>query len=84
MEMSKKTVERAGMNEEQLKIALTKIMSDLKATEEKLGIKLGPRNPTQRRYENFTNNFLISYIEREDEEARKALLEAAKLRRCLG
>ena len=84
MEMSKKTAERAGMNEEQLKIALTKIMSELKATEEKLGIKLGPRNPTQRRHENFTNNFLISYIEREDDEARKALLEAAKLRQCLG
>src|SRR4030067_1790346 len=49
MEMRKKTAERAGMNEEQLKIALSKIMSELKATEEKLGIKLGPRNPTQRR-----------------------------------
>ena len=84
MEMFKKTAERAGMNEEQFKTAIAKIMNDLKATEEKLGIKLGPRNPTQRRHENFTNNFLISYIEREDDEARKALLEAAKLRRCLG
>ena len=84
MEMLKKTAERAGMNEEQFKTAIAKIMNDLKATEEKLGIKLGPRNPTQRRHENFTNNFLISYIEREDDEARKALLEAAKLRKCLG
>ena len=84
MEMHRKTAERVGMNEEQLKTALTKIMGELKATEEKLGIKLGPRTPTQRKHENFTNNFLISYIEREDDEARKALLEAAKLRRCLG
>jgi phosphoenolpyruvate carboxylase len=84
MEMSKKTAERASMNEEKLKSALTKILDDLKAVEEKLDIKLGPRSPTQRRHENFTNNFLISYIEREDSEAKKALIEGAKLRRCLG
>jgi phosphoenolpyruvate carboxylase len=84
MEMYKKTAERAGMSEEQLKIALTKIMDDLEAVEEKLGIKLGPRTPTQRKHENFTNNFLISCIEREDDQARTALLEAAKLRKCLG
>jgi phosphoenolpyruvate carboxylase len=84
MEMCKKTAERAGMSQEQLKTALTKIMSDLDATEEKLGIKLGPRTSAQRKHENFTNNFLISCVEREDEEARKALVEAAKLRNCLG
>ena len=52
--------------------------------EQKLGIKLGPRTPTQKRHENFANNFLIAYLEREDVEARKALVEAAKMRRCLG
>lgn len=84
METRKKVAERACMNEEKLKIALTKIVDDLKAVEEKLDIKLGPKSPTQKRHDNFTNNFLIAYIEREDDEAKKALIEAAKLRRCLG
>jgi phosphoenolpyruvate carboxylase len=84
MEVHEKVAERAGMNEEKLKIVLTKILNDLKAVEENLGVKLGPRSPTQRRHENFTNNFLISYMEREESEAKKALLEAARLRRCLG
>jgi hypothetical protein len=52
--------------------------------EEKLDVKLGPRTSTQRKHENFTNNFLISYLERENEEAKIALVEAAKLRKCLG
>ena len=84
MENHKQTAERANMSEDKLKIGLTKILDDLKTVEEKLGIKLGPRSLTQKRHENFTNNFLITYIEREDDEARKALVEAAKLRRCLG
>jgi phosphoenolpyruvate carboxylase len=84
MEMHKKAAERAGTNAKKLKIALTKILEDLQGAEEKLDIKLGPRTPTQKRHENFANNFLIAYIEREDDEARKALIEAAKLRRCLG
>ena len=84
METRKKVAERAGMNEEKLKLALTQILDDLKAVEEKLDIKLGLKSPTQKRHENFTNNFLIAYIEREDDEARKAFVEAAKLRRCLG
>lgn len=84
IENHKKTAERAATNEEKLKGALGKIIEDLETVEEKLDIKLGPRSPSQRRHENFTNNFLISYMEREDEEAKKALIEAAKLRRCLG
>ena len=84
MDMHEKAAARAGMGEDKLKLALTKIMGDLKTVEEKLSIKLGPSTPTHRRHENFTNNFLISYLEREDEDAKKALVEAAKLRRCLG
>jgi phosphoenolpyruvate carboxylase len=84
LEMHQKAAERAGTNEEKIKFALTKILGDLQTAEEKLGIKLGPRTPTQKRHENFANNFLIAYIEREDVEAKKALVEAAKLRRCLG
>lgn len=84
MDMRKKAAQRAGMNENKLKIVLTRILDDLKAVEEKVGIKLGPRSPSQKRHENFTSNFLISYLEREDDEAKKALVESAKLRRCLG
>jgi len=84
MDMYEKAAARAGMSEDKLRVALAKIVSDLKTVEEKLGVKLGPRTPMHKRHENFTNNFLISYLEREDEEARKALVEAAKLRRCLG
>jgi hypothetical protein len=73
------------MDVDKLETALTKIMEDLKTVEEKLVIKLGPRTPVQKRHENFTNNFLISFIERDnDAEAKQDLIEAAKLRRCLG
>jgi phosphoenolpyruvate carboxylase len=84
MENHKETAERARMNEDELKIGLTKILDDLKAAEETLEVKVGPRSLTEKRHENFVNNFLIAYIEHEDDEARKALVEAAKLRRCLG
>jgi len=84
MENHKKAAERAGMNEDKLKVGLTKILDDLKAVEEALGVRLGPRSLTEKRHENFANNFLIAYLEHEDDEARKALVEAAKLRRCLG
>ena len=84
MENHKQTAERARMNEDDLKLGLTKILDDLKAAEETLDVKVGPRTLTEKRHENFVNNFLIAYIEHEDNEARKALVEAAKLRRCLG
>ena len=84
MENHTKTAERARMNEDKLKIGLTKILDDLKAAEEQLDVKLGPRSLTEKRHENFVNNFLIAYLEHDDNEARKALVEAAKLRRCLG
>jgi phosphoenolpyruvate carboxylase len=84
IEMYRKVAQRAEMNEDKLRIALTNILDDYKTTEDKTNIKLGPRTPTQKRHENFTNNFLISYIEHEDQEAKKALIESAKLRRCLG
>ncbi|MCX8150530.1 MAG: phosphoenolpyruvate carboxylase [Candidatus Bathyarchaeota archaeon] len=84
MEMSHKTAKRAGMTEEKLRTALLNSLDDLKTVEEKFALKLGPRGNAQRKHENFTNNFLISMIEQEDEEAKRALVEAAKLRRCLG
>jgi phosphoenolpyruvate carboxylase len=84
MEMHQKVAKRAAASQEKIKTALTRILGDLQTAEDKLSIKLGPRTLTEKRHENFANNFLISFMEREDDEARKALVEAAKLRRCLG
>jgi phosphoenolpyruvate carboxylase len=75
---------RANMNVDNLRLALTRILADLKTIEEHFDLKLGPRSSTHRKHENFTNNFLISYLENEDTEAKKAIVEAAKLRKCLG
>lgn len=83
-EMSQATAKRANMNEEKLKSALKSLLDDLKLVESKLGIKLGPRGVSQRKHENFTNNFLLSYLQKEDKEAKTALTESAKLRNCLG
>jgi phosphoenolpyruvate carboxylase len=84
MEMTQKTAKKANMSEEKLRSALSNILDDLKTAEEKLSIKLGPRGVSGRKHENFTNNFLLSYVQNEDNEARKALIESAKLRKCLG
>jgi phosphoenolpyruvate carboxylase len=84
MEMRQKVAERAGASDGKLKSAFTNIVNDLQTVEESLDVKLGPRTATQKRHENFTNNFLIAYLEHEDDEAKKALAEAAELRRCLG
>lgn len=84
IEMSKKVSQIANMNMEKLKSSLTSISNDLKTVENKLGVKLGPKGISQRKHENFTNNFLLSYMQREEAEAKKALFESAKLRKCLG
>ena len=84
MENTQKIADIVGMSREKLETALTKVQDDLRVVEEKLGLKLGPKTPAQKRHENFANNFLIAYMEREDEEAKKSLVEAAKIRRCLG
>jgi len=84
MENTQKIAHLASMNPESLCTGLAIVQSDLKAVEEKLNIKLGPNSPAQKRHENFANNFLIAFIEREEDEARKSLIETAKIRRCLG
>ena len=81
---SRKTADIASMSQEKLEIGLTKVQHDLNVVEERLNIKLGAKTSTSKRHENFANNFLIAYNEREEAEARKSLVEAAKLRRCLG
>jgi phosphoenolpyruvate carboxylase len=84
LEMSRPAAKRAGMSEEKLKEAFTAVLEDLNTVEEKLNIKLGPRGIAQRKHENFTNNFLLSYLQKQDPEAKTALTESAKLRKCLG
>jgi len=84
MDMYKQVSRRAGAEEQRLRSALTELLLDLKVVEEKLGIKLGPKILAQRKYENIVGNFFISYMERDDEEAKGYLEEAARLRRCLG
>ena len=79
-----KAAERTGMSREELKTVLDEIIVDLEYAEENLGIRLGPRNLSHLKYENMANNFLISYLEGEDELAKEYLLETAKLRRCIG
>jgi phosphoenolpyruvate carboxylase len=84
MNMHSDVAKRVGMDEARLSSALTQILLDIKVAQEDLGIKFGPRNLTHRKYENTVNNFLISFLERNDEEAKDYLREAAKLRRSLG
>jgi phosphoenolpyruvate carboxylase len=72
------------MNQEQIKQAFTNVLEDLNAVEQSLNIKLGPEGICQRKHGNFTNNFLLSYLQKDDAEAKTALLESAKLRKCLG
>lgn len=75
---------KANMNVERLKGAINEVLSNLKVIEDTLGIKLGPKSSIQRKHENFVNNFLISYIEGDEVGASTSLLEAAKIRKCLG
>ncbi|MFQ5762418.1 MAG: phosphoenolpyruvate carboxylase [Candidatus Bathyarchaeia archaeon] len=60
------------------------ILSDLEAVENHFNIKLGSKSLTQRKHDNAVNSFLISLLEKDDEEARKYLVEAARIRKSLG
>jgi phosphoenolpyruvate carboxylase len=84
LEMRNQLAKRANMSEQTIKQAMQNSLEDLKTVEEKIGVKLGPKNVCGRKHENFTNNFLLCYLQKEDTEAKKALLESAKLRKCLG
>jgi len=84
MDMYKDVAKRAVMEEKRLSSGLTKLISDIKVAQENLGVKFGPRSLTQRKYENTVSNFLISYMEKSNEEAKENLELAAKLRNSLG
>ena len=84
LDMHEKAAERAGADPGKLKVALGKVLGDLQAVEETFGVKLGPLSLNQKRHENFANNFLLAWLEGEHDEAKKALVESARLRNCLG
>jgi len=84
LEMSQLTSKAVPMSEDKLKAGFRAILEDLNSVEENLKIRLGSRGVIQRKHENFTNNFLLSMLQKEDSEAKTALKEAAKLRKCLG
>ncbi|MCW4016406.1 MAG: phosphoenolpyruvate carboxylase [Candidatus Bathyarchaeota archaeon] len=75
---------RAGMEEERLRSALTRFLLDINVAQEDLGIKFGPRTLSHRTYENTVSNFLIAYMEQDDQSAKDYLEQAAQLRRSLG
>ena len=84
MGMFKDVSNRAGINENRLSSGLTRLLLDINIAQENLDIKFGPRTLNQRKYENAVNNFLICYLERQDNEAKYYIKEAAQLRRSLG
>jgi phosphoenolpyruvate carboxylase len=84
MDMNSQISKIVGASEEDFRSATAKVIEDLKAVEEHFSIKLGPRNLTQQRYENMINDFLIAFIEQNRQDAQKCLVEAAKIRKCLG
>lgn len=83
-ENAQKIAHKVGTTLEKFASAISGIQEDLHTVEEKTRISLGPKSPNQKRHENFANNFLIAFIEGADEEAKESLIEAAKVRRCLG
>jgi phosphoenolpyruvate carboxylase len=84
MNMYKEVAKRANINEENLRLALTMIVQDIKVAQEDIGINFGPITFELRKYENTVSNFLISYMEQADDSAKEYLEEAAQLRKSLG
>jgi hypothetical protein len=76
--------EKARMNPEVLKQAIDIVLRDLNVIERNFSINFGPRTYSMRKHENFVNNFLLSYMDGDNTGAYNSLVEAAKLRRCLG
>ncbi len=67
-----------------LRNALPLYVEDLETAENLLGIKIGPKTLSERKYVNVVNNFFISYLEEDVSSAGEELLKAARARRCLG
>jgi len=84
MDTHKLVARRANTEEGMLRSALSELLLDLEFAKENLGVKLGPRNMTHRRYESILGDFLSSYQEGDSKRTQSCLIEAAKIRRCLG
>ncbi len=84
MEMYKEVAKRAKMKEDRLRSGLSRLLFDINVAEDNLGVKFGPRTLKERKYENSVNNFLISFLEQHDKQAKYYVNEAAQLRKSLG
>jgi len=84
MEMYKEVANRANIKEDRLRSGLARILSDINVAQDNLDVKFGPRTLKERKYENSVNNFLISYLEQQDKQAKYYVNEAAQLRKSLG
>ena len=84
IEMHSRVAKISGVGAQTFRDSLGKLVADLSAVEQVFSVKLGPKSNESKKHENFTNNFLISYAEGEEKEARDAFNQAARLRRSLG
>ncbi len=67
-----------------LKNVIHEIVNDLEELERLTNIKLGPRNLTHRKHENFSNNVLISLAKGNENEVTQYIVETGKIRHSLG
>ena len=76
--------ESEAFDKEFVEFALPLLIEDVKVAEENMGLKIGPSSSVTKRHENYTNDFIILFSEGKTDEAKQALVTAAKLRRSLG
>jgi phosphoenolpyruvate carboxylase len=75
---------RGGISLDKFKNSMIDLVGDLSAVEDIFSVHLGASGSTGRRHENFVRDFLTSYAKPNHADARIALTEAAKIRRCIG
>ncbi|MCS7136179.1 MAG: phosphoenolpyruvate carboxylase [Nitrososphaerota archaeon] len=76
--------ESKAFDKEFIEFALPLLIEDIKVAEEVMGLRMGPNSSVAKRHENYTNDFILLLSEGKIEEAKQALVTAAKLRRSLG
>ncbi|MEM2909640.1 MAG: phosphoenolpyruvate carboxylase [Nitrososphaerota archaeon] len=76
--------ESRAFDKEFVELALPLLVKDVKVAEEVIGLRVGANNSVTKRHENSTNDFIILFSEGKVDEAKRALVMAAKLRRSLG
>jgi phosphoenolpyruvate carboxylase len=63
---------------------IPRYMEDVAVAEEMLGVRTGARTLCERKYTNTAENFLISLLEGDLQDARSELVRAGRLRKSLG